>query len=368
MTKAIFVTSDLNIGGLQRVTTLVGNSLSKKNEISFFLLKKGLVYSTDLKVIYSEKNIFETLLNLAEKIKNRFFKIVTKTEELNSFYYRQLLKEIKNQQVNTVVLTGYSLLFAERLKKEIPSLKVILWMHNNYEVYFQNYFQNFSELLKKCIEKADKIVTLTEIDKLGFGRYSDKVIKIINPLTIDNQGYFSNLDIQTISMTCRYDIQHKGLDYLVEIAKKLPKNWKISIAGTGTDEEIDLFRALIEHANVKEKIFLRGALQGEELIQHYQESSIYMMTSRWEGLPLVLAEAMSFGLPIISFKNSGSKEVLEDGKYGIIIEQGSIDKFVEKLIQLISVKGYRREYSKKSLVRVKDFELTRIIECWNEII
>ncbi len=92
------------------------------------------------------------------------------------------------------------------------------------------------------------------------------------------------------------------------------------------------------------------------------------MTSRWEGFPLVLAEAMSFGLPVIAFKQSGSTEVLEGGRDGILIENGDIEQIVNALLELIVNKEKRIEYQKKSLERVKDFNLNSIVAQWENII
>lgn len=92
------------------------------------------------------------------------------------------------------------------------------------------------------------------------------------------------------------------------------------------------------------------------------------MTSRWEGFSLVLAEAMSFGLPIVAFKQSGSNEVLEGGYYGVLIENGDIEQIVDALLELIASKEKRIEYQKKSLDRVKDFNLNSIAAQWENII
>lgn len=66
------------------------------------------------------------------------------------------------------------------------------------------------------------------------------------------------------------------------------------------------------------------------------------MTSRWEGMPLVLAEAMSFGLPIIAYEQSGSDEVLEHGDYGILVSNGNIDSMVENLSLLMASLDLRK--------------------------
>ena len=92
------------------------------------------------------------------------------------------------------------------------------------------------------------------------------------------------------------------------------------------------------------------------------------MTSRWEGMPLVLAEAMSFGLPIIAFNQSGSAEVLGKGKYGILVENGNIDEMVFQLKQLMSNIEMRKEYQNISLQRIQDFDLTKITKTWTRLL
>ena len=92
------------------------------------------------------------------------------------------------------------------------------------------------------------------------------------------------------------------------------------------------------------------------------------MTSRWEGFGLVLTEAMSFGLPIISFDNSGANEVLDNGKYGLLVEQGNVENFSKELNRMISSYELRKEYSQKSLERIIDFDIEHIIKQWDDIL
>ena len=112
-------------------------------------------------------------------------------------------------------------------------------------------------------------------------------------------------------MVSRIDIQQKGLDSLVKIAANIPDDWEIRLAGSGPDE--NKLRNLISQMNVDNKLKLKGSLTDEQLAIHYQTSSIFMMASRWEGLPLVIGEAISFGLPVISMNNTGTQEFLNGG-------------------------------------------------------
>lgn len=372
--RILFVIGDLNMGGAQRVLSYVSNSLNKENTTLIYLNNLNVAqscYEVTSKIIYKRNFISgynHFLFQIFRIIKKIQKSIWRKSDIFNYLDLYFLNKTIKQAKAEDIILNHEMLFLASSIHHFHPDINIILWMHNNHKTYFENYFKEYKKELVESMRVADKVVCLTDEDRLGYGQYSDNIIKINNPLTIDAKGLRANLDSKVISITCRYAIEHKGLDYLVEIAKKIPEDWKIAVAGSGSMEEEEAFVSLIKSGKVEDKFILRGAIDGTELRQHYQESSIYVMTSRWEGFGLVLTEAMSFGLPILSFENSGANEVLENGKSGILVEQGDVDEFVNQLNWLIESKELREEYSRKSLERVKDFQIENIIEQWEEII
>lgn len=367
----MIVTGGFSSGGLERVTALIGNKLAKTNKVVYYSLE-------DVKPFYKldATEIYDCPQNISDELSVFLFKSYRKIRQhlfkKNIVYLRRpsqhIDKYIKENNIDTVILTGWSLTFGDFLKNNNPNLNLILWMHSDHRTYFDNYFKDYNAELKNAMHSANHIIALTEEDVRGYSQYSERVIKISNPITIDNKGQKSDLNKKIISFTSRYVIDAKGLDYLVEIAKKLPDDWIINVAGSGNNAEVAAFKSMIMENNVEAKINLLGVLSDEKLRTHYQESSIYIMTSRWEGFGLVLTEAMSFGLPIISFKNSGSNEVLDDGKFGILVEQGSIEGFSQKLELLISNYDLRKEYSFKSLQRANYFEIESIIKKWENIV
>ena len=175
-----------------------------------------------------------------------------------------------------------------------------------------NYHRNMQSEFITGLRSADRVVVLTRHDVIRFSKIQSRTIKIYNPLTI-KRGTISSLTNHVISMVSRIDIQQKGLDLLVKIAANIPDDWEIRLAGSGPDE--NKLRNLISQMNVNNKLKLTGSLTDEQLAIHYQTSSIFMMTSRWEGLPLVIGEAMSFGLPVISMNNTGAQEFLNGGNF-----------------------------------------------------
>lgn len=188
---------------------------------------------------------------------------------------------------------------------------------------------------------------------------------IYNPLTISNdKNKVSDLRNKKIAFVGRLVIETKGLDYLIEIAKNIEEDWKVEVAGDGRDKR--RFIEMIKKNNLENKIVLKGALGTQELRELYLSSSIFISTSRWEGFGLAVTEAMSFGLPIISFDNSGPREILKCGQYGILVEKYNVNKFTENLLILTSDFEKRRKLQKKSLERANDFQIDIIIDKWEK--
>ncbi|WP_143795967.1 glycosyltransferase, partial [Oenococcus oeni] len=116
------------------------------------------------------------------------------------------------------------------------------------------------------------------------------------------------------------------------------------------------------------KIVYAGSLKDQELIQHYANSSIFLMTSRWEGFALVVTEAMSFGLPVVLFDQTGAQAVTNHGEFGKLISTGHIDEMNQYLTLLTRDIALRQQWQKKSLIRSKEYTLNNIIHRWTEIL
>lgn len=368
MANILIVADDFGVGGLQRVTAKIGQNLSVEHRVDFLsLFSKNFFYLTEKPFIG-----FSKLQFLSVRIFLKLFKAFGLNSNMdfeNYIFYRKIKKYIIKQNIQTVILSGgWGILVGRYLREAFPELNIIIWVHNDFEIYFNKYYQKQKKELVLSIKSANKIVVLTENSKKKFLELSKEIEKIYNPVTLDNTVGNSELNAKIISVVCRYAIEHKGIDNLILIAKTIPSDWQIAIAGTGSPAEILEVKRLIHQHGVQDKIILRGPINGIALQNHYKNSSIYIMTSRWEGFPLVLAEAMNFGLPIISFENGGSNEVLENGKYGKLIEQGDIEGFSKELNRMISDIQLRKEYAAKSIQRVKSLQLDRIVKQWEDII
>lgn len=366
------VNETFGLGGLERVTSVVGQGLAKQNNVYFYAMRGSQnYYGIEKNFIDGQSFIFKN--NILRKLwkSRRIVEQVANHGEYDPVKYdksniNKLISFSKKNNIDCLIVSGqYLTTYTPYLKENLSNCKIVVWQHNNADIYINEYAKKYRTAYLHALSKADKVICLTHSDLKKYSKYNKNTVCMYNPLTIENTQ-ISNLTSKIISFTGRIAYDHKGIDYLLEIAKKLPKGWQIHIAGSS--KEVERLTQDIKKFNLEEKVIFKGPLKGEELINHYLNSSIYMMTSRWEGFGLVLAEAMSFGLPIIAFEQSGSNEVLSDGNYGILVENGNVEEYSSQLHQLLSDYELREKYQQLSLTRVEDFSLDKIIKEWSLIL
>jgi len=370
MKNILFVLNDFKFGGLTKVNTVIANELAKDHQVTIYNSGAGNCRFPLEVPVYQETYRAGKLSYYYPRIMKKLGQVTGIPLNPAHFEFERIQKlcaYIEAKNIDVVILNSSQILYATELKKRFPNLRIIGWLHNNAEIYLNKYFRSFKKHFLESVRQADFLICLTHADKASFDKSTDNAICIYNPLSIDSKKK-ANLHSQTIAFVGRIDIDQKGIDYLCKIATHLPPNWRIKVAGPGRKKDKKTFNKLQRKHQTIGKLEYVGSLRGKKLQKHYEESSIFMMTSRWEGMPLVLPEAMNFGLPIIAFKQSGANEALDHGKYGILVQQGSIEEFTVELSTLIESLEKRQEYSEKSLARLEVFSLDKIMSQWKTII
>lgn len=373
-----FFCENFDMGGIQNVNYILGKEFIKNgHDVKFYsFLPNKNYYDIPIDILYPTKrkiyeNIYIHKLIKLPRIGEQLLKKGSYTP--NKYVKRSInrfVEFINDNKINLVILSGgYLTSLIPKIKEKVNfEVKFIAWQHNNFVTYIDNYYKRFQSEFLSGLSAADAVVCLTKSDLSKFRAFNSQTKCIYNPVTISNFSKIANLNSKLICFVGRIDIEHKGIDILLKIAKKLPDSWKISIAGQGDKKSMAEFNRLIKKNNVESKIIFKGSLNGEALANHFAECSFYLMTSRWEGMPLVLIEAMSFGLPIISLEQSGANEVLQDGYYGAIVNKNNLNDLEKKINEFIISYGIRKEYGQKSIERVKDFSIDKIYESWNVLI
>lgn len=137
------------------------------------------------------------------------------------------------------------------------------------------------------------------------------------------------------------------------------KNITLEIVGDGEDRSkiVDL----IEDEKLQESVILHGVLRGEKLYKMFSNSDIFILTSREESFGIVLIEAMASGLPIIASDIPGLRNVVENGKTGLLVEP-SIENFAKAIEKMINDHKLREKLITNGLREVKKYNWDKIVE------
>lgn len=193
------------------------------------------------------------------------------------------------------------------------------------------------------VRRFDKFVVLTQEDKEYWGGL-DNIVVIPNARTFTFDKPAA-LDAKTVSAVGRYSEQ-KGLDLLIEAWKTLcdrvgkeALGWSLRLVGDG--ETRLLLQRMIEEYDLGATVTLHGPARDVKEI--YANTSILALSSRYEGLPMVLLESQAAGIPAVSFAcKCGPRDIIEDGRNGLLIPEGSTGGFADALLRLMRDDALRK--------------------------
>ena len=108
--------------------------------------------------------------------------------------------------------------------------------------------------------------------------------------------------------------------------------------------------------------------QTPDIIRNYCRSSIFVLSSRYEGFGMVITEAMSCGVPPVSFTcPCGPRDIIDDGKNGLLVENGNIEMLAEKICYLIENDEIRRKMGQQARIDAERFNIEQIAEQWKQL-
>lgn len=351
--KICFFSGDIaKSGGTERVSTIIANELYKRGyNICFLSYINGNESHYEL-----NKNI--KLFTLLEKNYSNF--IVRKVMP-----YIKLIKFIKKEKINIMIDIDIILSLYTIPVKLFCKFKNISWEHFNFN---DKRVKNRKRARKLASLYSDIIITLNKHDVQNYKR-NLKDIKNINYIynpSIVQKKEITKLENKIVTAVGRLNLQ-KGFDILLHVWKIIEEkrqDWKLQIIGDGEEKENLLEQ--IKELNLKNVEMLGFQNNIEDF---YINSSIYVLTSRFEGFPMVLLEAQKKGLPIVSFDcDTGPSEIVVHNRNGYLIENGNIEECANKLLKLMNDKEVLKYFSKNAVEDSKRFDLKQIVDKWENIL
>ena len=159
----------------------------------------------------------------------------------------------------------------------------------------------------------------------------------------------------------------KGPDRLIEVwrivAQKHP-DWTVRMFCTGS--MLDGLKAKVKEYSIEQQVLFMPATKDME--REYMNSAMCLMTSRFEGFPVVLQEAMGCGLPCLSFNcPSGPRHIITDQEDGYLVENGNIEAMADKVCELIENEGLRRQLGLNAKQNIARYSEEKIMGQWKEL-
>lgn len=223
----------------------------------------------------------------------------------------------------------------------------------------------YTYLDERVVRRYDKFVVLTEEDKALWGELPNITV-IPNPQPFTSE-LCSDLKAKQVVAAGRYCHQ-KNFEALIRIWAKLQPwfpEWQLAIYGDGELRK-DL-EALVSELGLTSSINLAPPTNDMQAV--YRNSSIYAMTSRYEGLPMVLIEAQTMGLPIVAYAcPCGPRDIITDFRDGFLVEPGDEATFAERLQILMLVDERREAMGYSAREASKRYSIERIMQSWQELL
>ena len=219
------------------------------------------------------------------------------------------------------------------------------------------------KLMRYGASKFDKFIVLTNGNVQEWIGVHCTVIPNINPYNTKPVATNKNKIVLAVGSHS----YNKGYDRLIavwEIIKKHFPEWKLHIYGK-QDATLNL-QNIIDSKNLTEHVFLYNPVKNIE--QQYNKAAILAMPSRSEGFGMVLIEAMSFGVPCISFDCPfGPGDIIKNNEDGFLIENDNIEAFASKLLELIEDEQKRMDMGRKPTEHVQRYSSEHILPLWDEL-
>ncbi len=344
--KILFFIHSLGGGGAERVASILLNHFCEKHDTYVAILtQKDESYPIDSRV-----NVIDNIVKCKIKGAHRILKyrnIYRTIKEVNPDIILSFLVEMNGDTIITNLLTRKKIIVSERNSTQ----------HN----------KTFKKVIcrKLLYPFADKVVYVSQ-EECSKSKIKNKTY-IYNPKNFDSFNDYKQRSKTIIAIGSQHKWHQKGFDLLINAWAKIESHhpdWKLEILGRICKSPI---KSQIEKLGIAKRVEFLGS--STDVASVLKQKSIYVLSSRYEGFPNSLLEAMSQGCACIAFNcYTGPKEIITDGVSGILVEDGNVADLSEKMNLLMNNSELREKLSSGAVKESLRFDRNTIFSQWDELI
>lgn len=346
--KICFVIYSLGNGGAERVLSTISNYFINKYEITIITFNNEMsFYKLDERIKIVSLNSNKNSKNIFDAIKNNISTIIKLTKTI---------KKVNSDVVISFMTTSNILAI---LACKILNKPIIISERTNYDFLSSEIWKKIRKIVYPFCNHL-VVQSNYDLEKYNFVK---NVSIIENPLFI--KDFTEQIQRKNYFLAVGRLDKVKGFDMLIEAYSKLNTSWKLKIVGEGKERKA--LQEQIEILGLSDKVELLG--RKNDIEKYYYEAGVFILSSRMEGYPNALVEAMACGCPCISFDcKTGPSSILENYINGILIENENIKKLSEAMNKLSLNIENREKLSQKALDIRRKLNIKNIAEKWEYII
>lgn len=320
------------------------------------------------------------------KLDARFFKLYQYPLWQRPFRMRQMRRRFRDglqqavdsERPDIIITTTYSMKVLDIIvsvrtnaRRLIESHVACCTVRKSYEYMEKPLLRPLASLYDRWtfarIARFEKLIVLTHGDASEWRRYIKNVEIIPNPVTS-----YPDM-VPPHDGTCHRIIavgrlqNQKGFDMLIDafalIADRCPE-WHVDIFGSGDDRDMLLDR--IQQKGLAGRVNILSPV--DNIYDEYKNSDFYVFSSRYEGFGLVLVEAMSCGVPCVSFRcKYGPEEIIHDGVDGLLAEDGNVQNLADKMLWMTVHTPERLAMGQESRKSAYKYQKDTVMRHWAKL-
>lgn len=349
-------------GGVERILVDKMNYLVRHYVYDVYMITSDqggheIPYDLDERVHFIDLNIrFHT------RYKYKLLRRLIEYRKLSRLYHHKLQEQLLQIRPDVIVCTTFqNIMPLLRIKGDIP---LVVESHLNFmhpdsllhkiQMWLNNYW----------IGKAEAVVTLTNGDAEDWRKVSNCVFVIPNLVNLNDFTKYSDCTSKRVLFVGRFEEQ-KNIGELFSIWQQVhPKfpDWKMVLYGDGSLWEE--YKRAADALNINIEVHKSNS----EIMEVYRNNSILVLASLYEPFGLVIPEAMSCGLPVVSYDSAfGPASIISDGRNGFLVPVHHLQAFAERLCQLMGNEALRKEMGHLAMESSQRFSADKIMPLWKEL-
>lgn len=367
-------------GGIQRVVSVLASEFAQNHDVVIQCYDKPvdenrsrydlsgkvkIIFSKDNRYQYGLRKLLRRLNQKTAALEKKDMKKLTEFAYLLPSQQKEYKRIIEENAIDVAIAVGpYESCILGSIAKQLHCT-TIGWQHSSYRAYFETPGYGcwgIRHLFDCCIRQLDHYVVLNEYDENEFKTKMGLLCQ-----TIHNPKSFSTNELSDLSqkrfISAGRMIPLKMFDKLIEAFKCFARyndDWNLYIYGEG--ETRNQLANLIEEYGLQNRVFLPGF--SEDMIENLRASSCYLLSSKWEGMPMVVLEAMEMGIPTISFDISAMIPLIENGKEGILVPSFDVEKYAQAMLTIAGNKEIRVCMGNAAREKARNFSIDKIADDW----